>query len=99
MQINEENKAGNESSKEKANNQKRFFMGVVASAKMDKTVVVLVERVKKHKRYGKRYMSGERFKAHDEKNLFKEGDKVKIVECRPISKEKTWRVVYGKNMN
>jgi small subunit ribosomal protein S17 len=77
----------------------RSFSGIVASAKMDKTVVVVVEHVFKHPRYGKRTIVSERFKAHDERNFYKEGDKVLITECRPMSKEKKWRVVYEKNTN
>lgn len=73
---------------------KRKFSGVVTSDKMDKTVVVMVESVKKHPKYGKRFTVSRKFKVHDEKNQYKEGDQVSFVECRPISKEKRWRVIY-----
>ena len=74
---------------------RRTFKGVVASDKMDKTVVVEVELVKIHPKYQKRYVSTSRYKVHDEKNQFHEGDKVSFVECRPLSKDKRWRVLYN----
>ncbi len=67
--------------------------GTIVSDKMEKTVVVEVERVKEHPRYKKRYSVHKKYKAHDEKEDFKVGDKVIIEECRPISKEKKWRVI------
>lgn len=73
---------------------KRKFSVVVTSDKMDKTIVVKVESVKKHPKYGKRYTVSSKFKVHDEKNQYKEGDQVSFVECRPLSKEKRWRVIY-----
>jgi small subunit ribosomal protein S17 len=73
---------------------KKSFSGVVTSDKMDKTIVVSVGSVKQHPKYGKRYTSSRKFKVHDEKNQFKEGDSVEFVECRPLSKEKRWRVIY-----
>ncbi|MBI3671281.1 30S ribosomal protein S17 [Candidatus Azambacteria bacterium] len=73
--------------------QKRILEGVVVSDKMDKTVVVLVSEYKKHKTYNKYHMVSKRFKAHDEKNEFKVGDKVRIQETRPISKDKKWIVL------
>ncbi|MBU0647440.1 30S ribosomal protein S17 [Patescibacteria group bacterium] len=72
---------------------KRVFNGVVASDKMDKTIVVLVSRVKIHPRYKKRYTVSKKYKVHDEKNQYKEGDKVSFVETRPISKDKKWKVL------
>jgi len=74
---------------------KRIFNGVVVSDKMDKTIVALVESVKVHPRYKKRYTTSRKYKVHDEKGLFKEGDKVTFVECRPLSKDKRWRVIYS----
>lgn len=71
----------------------RTLKGVVVSDKMDKTIVVAVKTLKKHLRYKRRYVSTKRYKAHDEKNQCKVGNKVVIQECRPISKEKCWRVV------
>ena len=67
--------------------------GEVISNKMHKTVVVRVERIKEHKKYKKRYKVHKKYKAHDEKNEYQVGDKVIIEECRPISKDKRWRVV------
>ena len=71
----------------------RKLRGVVVSDKMDKTVVVEVESIKIHSKYKKRYKSTNRFKAHDEKNEYKVGDKVTIREIRPLSKDKTWLVI------
>lgn len=68
-------------------------VGRVLSDKMDKTVVVLVERIVKHPQYEKRLKRGKKFKAHNEGNKAKMGDLVRIVETRPLSKEKRWRVV------
>jgi small subunit ribosomal protein S17 len=67
--------------------------GKVVSDKMDKTVVVLVQTLRRHPAYKKVVRHSARFKAHDEKNACKVGDTVKIVETRPLSKEKRWRVV------
>ena len=66
--------------------------GLVVSDKMDKTVVVAVETRKVHPLYKKAVRVTKRYKAHDENNACKIGDKVKIVETRPLSKEKSWRV-------
>lgn len=73
---------------------KRKFNGVVTSDKMNKTRVVSVESVKIHPRYKKRYHVSKKFKVHDEKNQYKVGDKVQFVECRPLSKDKRWRMIY-----
>ncbi len=67
--------------------------GIVVSDKMDKTVVVEVESVKKHPVYTKRYKFHKKYKAHDEKNEYKINDKVTIEESRPISKGKKWKVL------
>jgi small subunit ribosomal protein S17 len=67
--------------------------GVVTSDKMDKTIVVKVDSLKKHPRYQKRYTSSKKYKVHDEKNEYGIGDKVAIESCKPISKDKQWRVV------
>lgn len=72
--------------------KKRRLQGVVVSDKMDKTVVVRVDRLKKHPRYLKYHQVSKRFKAHDPNNEYKIGDKVIIEESRPISKEKRWYV-------
>lgn len=81
--------------KNKAN--KRILKGVVVSDKMDKTIVVLVKRVKQHPRYRKRYEVQKKYKAHDAENKYHIGDKVSIRECRPISKEKRWVVIDRSN--
>ncbi len=78
---------------EKKEKKYRIIQGTVVSDKMDKTVVVLVQRSKMHPRYLKRYKVTNKFKAHDEKNEYKAGDKVLIRECRPLSKGKRWRVI------
>lgn len=72
---------------------KRKLIGVVTSDKMQKTVIVRVERIKKHPRYKRRFKVHKKYKAHDEKGEFKIGDKVIIEECRPISKDKRWKVI------
>ena len=71
----------------------RSFQGVVTSDKMDKTITVLVETHKKHAKYGKRVQYIKKYKAHDEENACQIGDKVKVMETRPLSKDKRWRVV------
>ncbi len=68
-------------------------VGVVTSNKMQKTVVVRVERRTKHARYGKYIVTHESYKAHDEGQKLQVGDRVRIAETRPLSKEKRWRVV------
>jgi small subunit ribosomal protein S17 len=75
----------------KDNNGSRLS-GVVVSDKMDKTVVVSVSRFVKHPLYGKFYKVSKKYKAHDEENKYKTGDKVEIVETRPISKDKKFKV-------
>lgn len=67
-------------------------IGIVSSNKMDKTVVVEVERLTRHGRYQKPVRRTSRFKAHDERNECKVGDKVFIIESKPISRTKRWRV-------
>lgn len=73
--------------------RKRTLVGKVVSNKMDKTVVVLVERRVKHPIYGKIVMCSNKYKAHDETNQINEGDTVEIAEGRPISRSKSWSVV------
>jgi small subunit ribosomal protein S17 len=68
------------------------LVGTVTSDKMDKTVVVTVERTTRHPLYGKVVKVYKKYKAHDENNEAKEGDVVRICECRPISKTKTYFV-------
>jgi small subunit ribosomal protein S17 len=72
---------------------KRILQGVVVSDKMDKTVTVQVERRFKHPLYKKFIRRSKKYAAHDENNVVKIGDVVRIRECRPISKRKTWEVV------
>ena len=74
-------------------NERKNRIGRVVSDKMDKTVVVAVERLVQHSLYSKSVRQTEKFKAHDENNESNIGDKVKIMETRPISKDKRWRVV------
>lgn len=71
----------------------RTLQGTVVSDKMDKTVVVRVDTVKVHPKYKKRYKQSQKFKAHDEKGEYKEGDVVRFKQVRPISKDKCWMVV------
>jgi len=71
---------------------KRVLIGVVVGDKMDKTRVVLVERRLAHAKYGKYMSRRAKYKAHDEKNEYRVGDRVEIVESRPLSREKRWRV-------
>ena len=73
--------------------KRKVRTGVVVSDKMDKTVVVLIENNIRHKLYNRTIKKSKRFKAHDEENRCKVGDRVKIMETRPLSKEKRWRVV------
>ena len=73
-------------------NLRKGRQGVVVSNKMDKTVVVAVERKEKHPLYGKFVKKTTKFVAHDEKNECGEGDTVLIMETRPLSKTKNWRV-------
>jgi len=73
--------------------QHKVLQGTIASNKMDKTVVVVVERRKKHRLYHKVMTLTTRYKAHDEANSCAIGDLVRIEECRPMSKEKRWRVI------
>ena len=74
-------------------NLRKVMIGTVTSDKMDKTVVVSVETNVKHKIYGKIVKRTYKLKAHDEENECKVGDKVKVMETRPLSKDKRWRVV------
>ena len=74
-------------------NLRKVMIGTVTSNKMDKTVVVSVETSVKHPIYGKIVKRTYKLKAHDEKNECQMGDKVKVMETRPLSKDKRWRVV------
>lgn len=72
---------------------RKRLMGVVVSAGMDKTVKVLVSRIKKEGRYGKYLKNQKKYLAHDPRNSCRVGDRVKIIESRPLSKRKRWQVV------
>ncbi|MGE7828620.1 30S ribosomal protein S17 [Paenibacillus sp. NPDC093718] len=74
-------------------NARKVQIGKVVSDKMDKTIVVAVETYKKHDLYHKRIRYTKKFKAHDENNQAQIGDTVKIMETRPLSKDKRWRLV------
>ena len=74
---------------------RRVIQGVVVSDKMDKTIVVLVERRIMHPLYKKFIRRSSKYAAHDEANACKMGDNVRIRECRPISKRKRWEVLSG----
>ena len=76
-----------------ARNARKSRTGLVVSDKMDKTVVVAIERRVPHPIYGKMITRTKRLKAHDESNSAKVGDTVRIVETRPLSKDKRWRLV------
>ena len=72
---------------------KKVLKGIIISAKNNKTVVVEVTRKFSHPFYGKVIKRSKKYHAHDEKNQFKEGQNVSIIECKPFSKKKTWQVV------
>ena len=74
-------------------NLRKVMIGTVVSDKMDKTVVVAVETSVRHKVYKKTVKRTYKLKAHDEENVCQIGDKVKVMETRPLSKDKRWRVV------
>ncbi len=74
-------------------NRRRVKVGIVTSNKMDKTIVVATEESVRHALYGKSVKKTKKFMAHDEENACGIGDKVKIMETRPLSKNKRWRLV------
>jgi small subunit ribosomal protein S17 len=74
-------------------NRRKTRIGLVVSDKMDKTIVVAVEDFVRHSLYGKAVKRTKKFKAHDEENKCNIGDKVRIMETRPLSKDKRWRLV------
>lgn len=74
-------------------NAGKILKGIVVSDKMNKTVVVSVSRFVKHPLYGKFYKVNKKYKVHDEENKHKTGDKVAIIETRPISKDKRFKVI------
>ena len=74
-------------------NLRKTRTGTVVSNKMDKTAVVSVESIGRHPLYGRTVRSSKHYKAHDEENICNIGDRVKIMETRPLSRDKRWRVV------
>ena len=72
---------------------KKILIGVVTSDKMDKTIVVRIDSKRPHYKYSKLVRKSVKFKAHDEKNSAKIGSRVKIIQTRPLSKDKRWRLV------
>ena len=74
-------------------NQRKFLLGKVVSDKMEKTRVVQVKWATKHDKYNKTVRRSVKYKAHDEKNASKSGDQVKIMETRPMSKDKRWVIM------
>ena len=83
----------NPSTTTETRNRRKTRTGLVVSDKMQKTVVVAIERRVAHPQYGKMVTHTKRVKAHDEENAAKEGDTVRIMETRPLSKDKRWRLV------
>jgi len=85
------------------NNSKKIirkkFEGTVVSNKNDKTIVVEVKNTKVHPKYLKRYIVSKKYKVHDQANEYKVGEVVSFIECRPISKEKRWRVLSKNKKN
>lgn len=71
----------------------RALVGIVVSDKMAKTIVVRVDRTVLHPKYQKRYIKSRRYKVHDENKVAKVGDTVGFVECRPLSRDKRWRLL------
>jgi len=78
---------------EKTRNTRKTFVGLVESNKMDKTIVVKVERLVKHKTYGKYIKRTSKLSAHDPENTCNIGDRVSIIATRPLSKTKRWRLL------
>jgi len=76
-----------------ARGNRKTRIGVVSSSKMEKTIVVEITTLKQHPLYGRTVKRSTKFKAHDENNECGAGDTVEIMECRPLSKEKRWRLV------
>jgi len=72
---------------------RKIRLGIVTSTKMDKTIAVKVERRLPHPRYKKYFTLSKKFLAHDPENTCNEGDRVRIVECRPLSRRKRWRLL------
>ncbi len=73
--------------------KKRKLQGVIVSDAMDKTVVVAIEKIKTHAKYHRQYKVKKKYKIHDPKNEFHKGDMVVFEECRPMSKDKRWKII------
>ncbi|MCK5080912.1 MAG: 30S ribosomal protein S17 [Candidatus Moranbacteria bacterium] len=89
-------KKNSSAGKKKATDKKVILVkktGYVVSDKNDKTIIVEVTVLKTHSVYIKKYRKSKRYKVHDEKNEYKVGDQATIVQCKPISKDKTWKVM------
>jgi small subunit ribosomal protein S17 len=86
-------RGGGQGAQAERRNMRKTRLGLVVSDKMEKTVVVAIERRVPHPVYGKMVTRTRRLKAHDEENAAKTGDTVRIMETRPLSKDKRWRVV------
>ena len=82
-----------ESEKSRGKSGKKEFVGIVSSDKMEKTIVVAIETLTPHPLYKKYVKRIKKVKAHDEKNDAKTGDRVRVIECRPLSREKHWKLV------
>jgi small subunit ribosomal protein S17 len=78
---------------EKTRNERKTRIGTVVSTKMEKTIVVAVERRTAHRIYGKQLLRTKKFHVHDEDGQASEGDTVRIMETRPLSKTKRWRLI------
>ena len=74
---------------------KKILQGIVVSAKTSQTRIIKVERRYSHPKYGKTVSIFKKYAVHDPENRFNEGDEVRIIECRPISKTKKWQVIYA----
>lgn len=73
--------------------RKRVLQGIVVSSKMEKSAVVDVERIIQHPLYKRTMKRSKKYKIHDEENICKVGDRIRVIECKPISKHKTWRLL------
>jgi small subunit ribosomal protein S17 len=82
-----------ETTKKTIQRRRKVLLGIVVSDKMEKTAVVTVERTVQHPIYGKTVKKSKKYKVHDEENVCGIGDQVKLIECRPISKDKCWRLL------
>jgi len=74
-------------------NMRKVRIGKVVSDKMDKTAVIVIDNLVRHPLYGKIMKRSKKFKAHDEENQCRVGDKVRVMETRPLSKDKRWRII------